>query len=122
MLAFVVSSGATCAGWQPTAEARRACCKGGGCHREASRPASDTDAHDVSQAEADGCCAASESETSESAPSTPLAVSLTVGTLLTATSMLVDVPPVVVSERWREAVPLPPSLVPTHLRLSVLLV
>lgn len=78
--------------------------------------------HGVSQAKADGCCAASESDKSESAPSTPLALTLTLGTLLTTTSLLTDVPPVVIPEIWREAVPLPPPLVPTHLRLSVLLV
>jgi len=90
------------------------------CPMHASEAASDGSARVVRQADADACCATSERD--DSASSSP-------GFLLTSPMAAVaDILPQVVPtaapslSAWRTLVPDLPPAVPTHLRLSVLLV
>jgi hypothetical protein len=121
VLACAAGGWAPCAGWQPTAEARRACCaQKGQCPMHRSAGAAATRDAVVSQIEADGCCASSERETS--APSTashvvscPLAV--------VASAIPALAPSLLTFRTLRPE----PSLsgvnaVPTHLLLSVFLI
>ena len=106
-----------CAGWAATAEARIACCaKDGGCAMHQSAEGSATA---ISQADADGCCAASERDQSTPSPTFPSSVSLA----LVVSPISVTVPSTVVPPHvWHAFVPLPGSQVPRHLLLSVFLV
>ena len=74
----------------------------------------------VSQAEADSCCAASESDDS-TAPAPTLAKTVPPAPL--AAELFAFVPsPAVPRDFWRESVPLAGSQVPRHLLLSVFLI
>jgi hypothetical protein len=118
VLAFAQSAMAQCAGWQATPEARKQCREDNACplHRHehgASRA-------QMAQAAADDCCALSPPQ--ESTP--PTAVFASTITL----AVLQSLPPVVLSlapttplpAPWET--PSPPTHVPEHLLLSVLLV
>ena len=76
--------------------------------------------HQLTQAQADRCCAGSEQN--QSATTRPALVSLGVAALAPATVPLVIIPIVPALEDWRALVPLRASPVPKHLLLSVLLV
>ena len=57
-----------CAGWQATAEQRMACCvEGVACPMHVAERDHSDGKQAITQAEADGCCAASEGDTSSSA-------------------------------------------------------
>ena len=57
-----------CAGWQATAEERMACClEGVACPMHTSERDHSDGTQAITQAEADGCCAAGEGDTSSSA-------------------------------------------------------
>lgn len=121
-LAFVaLQAGTICQGWQRTAEARMACCaEGGGCamHEPATSEAA---AGVVTQADADRCCAASESDDS-SAPSAAFAQSIP-SAVLGTTAPSLDVPPSGILEMRRRLIaPSPPGRVSKHVLLSVFLV
>ena len=109
-----------CAGWQATPEARRCCCE-----QSANCPSHKNDQDSrraVTQAAADSCCAASESESDESSPSsTPFAVSISVAVLQSASPAFAPLP-VNTSFHAPELVALRASPVPKHLLLSVFLV
>lgn len=113
---------AVCAGWTAVAEARMACCAAdGGCamHTEESH---DSDSHrDVSQAQADACCASSEQETSN--PSNPaLLTALSNAVLGVGVVLPASTPALVRSDGWRTVAPVPTTLVPKHVLLSIFLV
>jgi hypothetical protein len=120
LCAFTLTSSALveCAGWQATPEARRSCCgQSANClHND------DQDGRRaVSQAAADSCCAASESD--ESRPSsTPFAAGITVAGLQAKLPALAPLSPLTVSFDTQELVGLRASPVPKHLLLSVFLV
>ena len=121
VLTLCVGNLAGCAGWQATAEARMECCQDGtSCPMHKSGADGSRSTHTVTQAQADTCCAASSSR-SES----PTAVSSFAPA--NAAALPAIAPPVVpvavhALEEWRALVPLPVSLVPKHLLLSVLIV
>jgi hypothetical protein len=97
-----------------------ACCSDGACPMHASGSHEASSARAVSQADADGCCAASERD--DSVPSSS-AIVLFAPLALT----LSPVPPVLpevlsVPDAWRTLVPVPRAHVPKHLLLSVLVV
>jgi hypothetical protein len=74
-LATVLSVGnvAVCAGWAATPEARMACCVGSS---DCPMHAGGHDHGRMTQAEADSCCAASETDRSQSSPLTLAALSV----------------------------------------------
>jgi hypothetical protein len=77
--------------------------------------------HEITQVEADSCCAASTPEQSNRTTSTFVgAVSLAMlgpGIVVPA-----SVPALVLSDDWRRAVPIPATPIPRHVLLSVFLV
>ena len=119
---LMAGNAAICAGWLPTPEARMACCADG-----AECPMHKGDSHRsgsgrvLTQAQADSCCASSESKTSnQSSPKwvgTISAAVLGAGTVLPA-----SVPALVLSDGWRTSAPIPVAPVPKHVLLSVFLV
>ena len=85
-----------------------------------SESANSNSAQIVSQAEADSCCAASESgQSSQSSSTFAPAISLAV---LDTSGPLSTVLPVAVHRAGTAGVPLPPRHVPKHVLLSVFLV
>jgi hypothetical protein len=117
-LALASSNLALCAGWMPTAEARMACCsEDGDCPMH--KAGEHGGAQAVSQAEADRCCAAS--ETDESAP-TASTFNLSISLAPVQTVVQLVEPPLVPFEALRTVAPLPRTSVPTHVLLSVFLV
>jgi hypothetical protein len=121
-LALMAGNAAICAGWQPTPEARMACCTDGGAcpmhkgdsHRSGSERV-------LTQVQADNCCASSERENSNQ--SNPSSVPAITGAVLGAGIVLpTSVPALVLSDAWRTSAPLPVAAVPKHVLLSVFLV
>ena len=118
LLAFAQSAVGQCAGWQSTPEARMACCQDGACqmHRHedgASRTR-------ITQAAADDCCA--QSPQRESSPSrSAFAATITLAVLQSLPSVILNPPPTpLITAPWET--PSPPTRVPKHLLLSVLVV
>jgi hypothetical protein len=117
-LATVLSVGnvAVCAGWAATPEARMACCVGSS---ECPMHAGGHDHGTMSQAEADSCCAASETDRSQSSPLTLVALSVS-PVMLWAVA--------IAPQPARSSIPADPVAPPhlnqraRHLLLSVLLV
>ena len=121
ILALSVGNLAACAGWRATPEARMACCQDeSACPMHKSDGHGPGHRHQLTQAQADRCCAGSEQN--QSATTRPALVSLGVAALAPATVPLVIIPIVPALEDWRALVPLRASTVPKHLLLSVLLV
>ena len=121
-LGLVAGNAAVCAGWMTTPEARMACCADGvecPMHKGDSRRS--TPERVITQAQADSCCAAAESQNSnQSNPSFVTAITaavLGVGVVLPA-----NVPALVLSDAWRTSAPIPIAPVPKHVLLSVFLV
>lgn len=122
VLALATANAAMCAGWAPTPEARMACCtESGACPMHAGKSHDPGPDHVLTQAQADSCCAASESESSGQ-PSPTFAAGVTIAVLGPATVLPVSVPALVLTDRWRTIVPNPTAPVPRHLLLSVFLV
>ena len=118
VLAFAQSAVALCAGWEATPEARMQCCEDGACalhHHEHGAPRTQ-----ISRASADDCCA--QSAGSESSPSgTVFASTITLAVLQSHSLVVMSLAPVqALSAPWET--PSPPTHVPKHLLLSVLLV
>ena len=118
VLVFAQNAIVLCAGWQATPEMRRKCCQNGACplhHREnsSSRTA-------ITQAAADNCCA--QSRRPESSPSgTPFASTVTPAVIEPLQLIVLGVPAAPpLRAPWET--PSPPTHVPKHLLLSVLLV
>ena len=119
---LMAGNAAICAGWMPTPEARMACCAD-----DADCPMHMGDSHGpgaarpLTQAQADNCCASSESKnSSQSSPTFVAAITaavIGVGTVLPA-----NVPALVLSDGWRTSAPIPVAPVQKHVLLSVFLV
>jgi hypothetical protein len=121
-LTTAAGNAAVCAGWAPTPEARMACCTD-----EESCPMHQDDSHNsvsprqLTQAQADNCCASSERE--QSNPSNPTFIAAISDAVLgPAVVLAASAPSLVVTDGWRTAVPLPQAAVPRHVLLSVFLV
>jgi hypothetical protein len=123
-LAFGLTAGnaAVCAGWQPTPEARMACCADG-----VECPMHGGDAHHahqergLTQAQADSCCASAEGRHSNK--SSPSFVTAITAVVLGVGVVLPDnVPALVLSDAWRASAPMPIAPVRKHVLLSVFLV
>ena len=121
VLTLCVGNVAVCAGWQATPEARMACCMNAtSCPMHKSESHHHGSHHQVTQTQADSCCA--ESERNDSATSQTTFVSSGTVALVVAIVPVVVVPIVPALQEWRAFVPRPVSPVPKHLLLSVLLV
>ena len=120
ILTLCVGNVVLCAGWQPTPEARMACCKNGAsCPMQKSEHRSDAQ-RTMTQAQADDCCAASSNQTdSPSAVSTFMLANAAALPAIVAFVVPVAVPAL---QAWRAVVPLPTSPVPKHLLLAVFLI
>ncbi|HEU4694623.1 MAG TPA: hypothetical protein VFS23_39925 [Vicinamibacterales bacterium] len=107
-----------CAGWQVTAEERMACCiEGVACPMHTSARDHAEGKRAITQAEADGCCAASEGDTSSSAKA-----SIVISPALPQQTILL---PAANSSRLlipRDPAPDRATAVPRHLLNSVFLV
>lgn len=114
---------AECAGWQVTPEARMDCCSdSGACPMHGSSEPGSRSERVVTQAQADGCCAASGD--TESTPSAPaLAISLSAALVASAFPTIgpVIAPPALL-DAWRAHLPLVVGQVPKHVLLSVFLI
>jgi hypothetical protein len=118
VLAFAQSAVALCAGWQATPEARMQCCQDGACplhHHEHGVPGPQ-----ITQTTADDCCA--QLAGAESSPSgTVFASTITLAVLQAHSRVVLSLAPAMaISAPWET--PSPPTHVPKHLLLSVLLV
>jgi hypothetical protein len=114
---------AECAGLQTTPGARMACCTGSGdCPMHGSTESGAGSERVVTQAQADSCCAAS--DTDDSTPSA-VAFSLSLSAAL-VTSTLSTLAPIMAPpasfDAWRTHQPLPLGQVPKHVLLSVFLI
>ena len=122
-LTVLISAGnvAVCAGWAPTPEERMACCSDSECPMHKGDSQSSGSARVITQAQADGCCASSEHETSsESSPTFVAAISSAV--LGTGVALPPTLPALVLSDGWRMLAPIPTAHVPKHVLLSVFLI
>ena len=123
VLALSAAGCAECAGWQITPEARMACCSGSGdCPMHGSTEPGASSERAVTQAQADSCCAAS--DTDDSTPSAgafslSLSAALVPSTLYTLAP--ITAPPASLDAR-RTHVPLPIGQVSKHVLLSVFLI
>jgi hypothetical protein len=122
-LALAAAGWAECAGWQTSPEARMACClTSGACPMHGSTESSAGSERVVTQAQADSCCAASESD--DSTPSSA-AFSLSLSAALVTSGLSIMAPPAAPAasfEAWRTNVPFTVSQVAKHVLLSVFLI
>ena len=119
--ALSVGNLAVCAGWRATAEARMACCQDEStCPLHESAKHGSAPHHQLTQAQADTCCAAS--ERNDSATTRPAYHGLSAFAPSPATVSVVELPAVPSLREWRALLPSRASPVPRHLLLSVLLV
>jgi hypothetical protein len=122
-LAFAAAGWAECAGWQASPEERMACCSGAGdCPMHGSTVPGAGSERVITQAQADSCCAAS--DTNESTPS--IAVYSLSPSAVLVSSTLHTVAPIMAPpsffDAWRTHVPLPRGHVPKYVLLSVFLI
>ena len=119
-LSMLAANLAACAGWSSSPESRMACCEGMENCPMHGRKGTERSTQQLTQADADACCAMSESR--DAAPGgqgPPITISMTVATapLLPSDHAVVESAPVAI----RPHPDVSPS-VPKHLLLSVLLV
>ena len=119
---LMAGDAAVCAGWQPTAEARMACCADGvECPMHKGDSQRSGSERVLTQAEADSCCALSEGKSSNQSSPTFVAA-ITAAVLGTGIVLPANVPALVLSDAWRTSAPMPVARVPKHVLLSVFLV
>lgn len=113
---------AECAGWQTTPEARMACCTDSGlCPMHGSSDSSPGSQRAVTQAQADSCCAASDTDHSPASAAFSMSLSAALVPSPFETLALVTAPPAALGA-WRTHLPRPDSQVPRHVLLSVFLI
>ena len=118
MLGTPLAGAFGCGGWKPAAEARMACCaKSAACPMRAHRAAPSPAAH-VSQAEADACCAAA--ETDEAPPLVAFALPALVAVLPALPAVVLSPP--AVRTYPPEVSPPPRPAIARHLLLTVILI
>ncbi|MGB7217391.1 MAG: hypothetical protein WBD07_01170 [Vicinamibacterales bacterium] len=120
-LALSASNAVVCAGWMAAPEARMACCADGECPMHKSGSSKAASARELSQAEADSCCAVSEQD--NRAPSPASAFVLAVGLAIAPIQSPIEVPAAPVRPDGRPAPVRTPGIpVATYLLLSVFVV
>ena len=121
-LVLIAGNLALCAGWAATPQARMACCsEGNDCPMHKGESQISGSQRVMTQAQADSCCASSESQTSTQSSAAFTAV-ISSAVLGTTTVLPQIVPALVLRDGWRTDSPIPTTLVPKHLLLSVFLV
>lgn len=121
-LALCAGNVTVCAGWQPTPEARLACCMDGAtCPMHESDHRGRASRHVVSQAQADTCCGAAAQRRDSSVAGSTFAASGAIA-LVPIAAMITAPTTASPEQRWRALIPPPVSSTPKHLLLSVLLV
>jgi len=110
-----------CAGWLASAAARMACCEDEStCPMHRSDTHGATPRHQLTQAQADTCCAATSNRMQSSVAGTTFIMSNAIA--MPAVVDPVVLVPVLAIQQWRTLAPVPLSPVPKHPLLSVLLV
>ena len=123
VLTLCVGNLAVCAGWQETPEARMACCQDEStCPMHKSDKDGHRAHHELTQVQADTCCAGSERNDSATTRTAPFASVNMVALAPVTVASVVSVAALPALEQWRALVPLRASPVPKHLLLSVFLV
>lgn len=121
VLMLSVGNLAVCAGWRATPDARMACCQDEAtCPMHKSESHGSQSKHDITQAQADDCCAGSERNHSTTTRTSFIASAIVA--LVPASTPLVVTLNTPAVQVWRAFVPPPLSPIPKHLLLSVLLV
>ena len=123
VLALGAAGWAECAGWQATPEARMACCSGDNdCPMHGSaEPGGGSKRRVVTQAQADSCCAAS--ETQDSTPSAGVfSLSLATALVPSTLSTLARITAPASFDAWRTHVPLRIGQASKHVLFSVFLI
>ena len=121
-LALVAGDAAMCAGWRLDPEARMACCVDGGeCSGHTGDSHHSASGRGLTQAQADSCCASSEDRNSKQS-NVSMVPAITAAVLGVGAIQPANVPPLVLSDAWRTAVPIPIAPVARHVLLSVFLV
>ena len=121
VLTLSIGNFAMCAGWRATHEARMACCQDeSACPMHKSDGHGSAPRHQLTQAQADTCCAGSEQNGFTTTRT--VFVSSSTAALASPTVQLVVSALVPALEEWRAVVPRRVSVVPKHLLLSVFLV
>jgi hypothetical protein len=121
-LALVAGNAALCAGWAPTAEARMACCADPDCPMHESEPSGFDRRTPLTQAQADNCCALSESRHSSESSAPTQVVVIPAAVPGPATMLAVQAPELTIREAWRYAASHRADPVPKYVLLSVFLV
>lgn len=117
VLTFAQSAMVQCAGWQTSPEARRQCCREGACARVHQHDG--TAAAAVAQTAADACCAQAPQQ-DKAASASPSGAAVPLGLVSALSRVALPLLPLLTTAPWRA--PSPPSRVPRHLLISVLLV
>ena len=121
IIAMILGSPATCAGWAQSANERRACCvEETGCPMGETPVRHSHGSEGVTQAQADACCAATESR--KSSPIAPQFTSIGSVSLAPGGLSLVVASPAALVLTARSTPERPPGSIPRHLLLSVLIV
>lgn len=121
LVLFMSGGDATlCAGWKVKAAARMACCVSGACPMHQSDEHGSGSANNVSQAEADSCCVASES--ADPTPTSPVFAMVLPSAIPVRQLFALVSPLILMADAAREPIPLSGSPVPKHLLLSVFLI
>ena len=120
--ALMAGNDAICAGWMPTPQARMACCADGcECPMHKGDSLRSGSERVLTQAQADSCCASSESKNPNQSSPTFVAV-ITAPVHGNGIVLPANIPALVLSDGWRTSAPIPVAPVPKHLLLSVFLV
>jgi hypothetical protein len=121
-LGLIAGNAAICAGWAAAPEARMACCTDdGNCSMHTRESGDSGSGRALTQAQVDACCASSERK--NSSPSTPTFVAtISFAALGPGVVLPTTVPALVLSDEWRTVSPVPATLVPKHILLTVFLV
>ena len=121
VLTLCIGNLPVCAGWQASAEARMACCEDEStCPMHKSNAPRSTSQHQLTQAQADTCCATASNRIQTSVAGATFVLANAIALPVHADAVVPI--PVPALQEWRALVPLPASPVPKHLLLSVLLV
>jgi hypothetical protein len=121
-LTLIAGNAAVCAGWAATPEARMACCaEEQSCPMHQRDSGNSVSGRQLTQAQADSCCASSEREQSNGSNPTLIAA-ISNAVLGSGITLPASAPALFISDGWRTVSPIPKAAVPRHVLLSVFLV
>lgn len=122
VIALLGAGVAPCAGWQPTPKGRADCCEKGQCPGELTNGANHPDGHsgNLTQAQADQCCATSEQKHQQGSAQFIDAAFVIAQPIESLTTVAIDGPPP--DRVVPDVVPIHPPPTPLHVLFSVFLV